>query len=220
MSPYRLSGVVYGTLLNHRPALDALGEAAKAPPYKAAPVAPVLYIKPRNTLAGNHSTVMIPVDAEALEIGANLGLVIGRTACKVQEDQALEYVAGYTIVNDISVPHDVFYRPSIRLKARDGYCPIGPVVAPREQVPHPDDLSVQVWVDGLLQQDTDTANRIRGVAQLLADVTEFMTLQPGDILMLGASHAAPRVRAGQEARIAIQGIGELVCRFAKEGSAS
>ena len=81
--PYRLSGVVYGCLLNHRPALAALGEAVNAAPYKAAPKAPVLYVKPRNTLAGDGATVCVPTDATELELGAALGLVIGRTACRV-----------------------------------------------------------------------------------------------------------------------------------------
>jgi 5-oxopent-3-ene-1,2,5-tricarboxylate decarboxylase/2-hydroxyhepta-2,4-diene-1,7-dioate isomerase len=217
VAPYRLSGVVYGTLLNHEPALQALGDAVHAAPYKGAPRAPVLYLKPRNTLASNGASVTVPADAPELEVGAALGIVMGQVACRVSPEQALQYVAGYTIVNDISVPHDVLYRPSIRFKARDGFCPVGPAVVPRASIASPDDLAVQVFVNGELKQQTTTGQRIRNVAHLLADVTEFMTLLPGDVLMLGVSAGAPRVRPGQQCRIVIEGIGELVNHFAREG---
>lgn len=217
VAPYRLSGVVYGTLLNHEPAIAALGAAAEQPPYKAPAQAPVLYIKPRNTLAGHGDAVMVPADAPALEIGASLGIVIGRTACRVAPEQALAHVAGYTIVNDISVPHDLFYRPSIRFKARDGFCPIGPKVVPCSAVGNPDALPVRVWVDDALVHSTTTGERRRTVAHLLADVTEFMTLSPGDVLLLGVSAGAPCVRAGQQVRIEIEGLGQLDNRFVHEG---
>ncbi len=216
-TPYRLSGVVYGTLLNHEAALQALGDAVNAAPYKAAPRAPVLYLKPRNTLSSHCATVVVPADAPELEVGAALGIVIGQAACRVSPEQALQYVAGYTIVNDISVVHEVFYRPSIRFKARDGFCPVGPVVVPRAAITNPDDLTVQIFVDGELKQQTSTGQRLRGVAQLLADVTEFMTLLPGDVLMLGVSAGAPRIRAGQQSRIVIDGVGALVNHFVSEG---
>ena len=215
-APYHLSGVVYGTLLNHQPALQALGERVLQAPYKAAPRAPVLYVKPRNTLALDGSEVTVPSDAPELEVGAALGIVIGRTACRLAPQNALDHVAGYTIVNDVSVPHDGFYRPSVRLKARDGFCPIGPAVVPRAAVAHPDALNVRVWIDGVLRHETGTGDRIRNVARLLADVTDFMTLQAGDVLMLGVSAGAPRVKAGQEVAIGIEGLGRLVSRFVAE----
>lgn len=214
--PYRLSGVVYGTLLNHRLALQALGAQVDQAPYKAAPKAPVLYLKPRNTLARPGDSVTVPADAPELEVGAALGIVIGRTACRLTTDNALDHVAGYTIVNDISVPHESFYRPSVRFKARDGFCPIGPKVVPRAAVADPDALQVQVWIDGVLRHETSTGERVRNVAQLLADVTDFMTLEAGDVLMLGVSAGAPRAKAGQEVAIEIEGLGRLVNRFIAE----
>jgi 5-oxopent-3-ene-1,2,5-tricarboxylate decarboxylase/2-hydroxyhepta-2,4-diene-1,7-dioate isomerase len=209
IAPYRLSGRVYGTLMNHRSALQVLGDAANAAPYKAAPVAPVLYIKPRNTLTG---PVVVPPDVEELEIGACLGVVIGRTACALSADTALDFVAGYLIVNDVSVPHSVYYRPSIRFKARDGFCPMGPVV-PRAAISNPDGLQVRVFVDGELRQSASTSELVRPVARLLADVTDFMTLSPGDVLAVGAAAPAPRARAGQMVAIEIDGVGRLETSF-------
>ena len=92
-------GTVYGTLLNHADALAALGAAVHAPPYKAPPQAPVLYIKPRNTWVGEGDAIVVPAGVEALEIGATLGLVIGRAASRVGEGEALQFVAGAVIVN-------------------------------------------------------------------------------------------------------------------------
>src|SRR5579864_4284927 len=207
--PWRLSGTVYGTLLNHRSALAALGAAVDEPPYRGAPRAPVLYVKPRNTLAGDGDSVTVPAGICELEIGASLAIVIGRTACRVSEARALEHVAGYLIVNDVSVPHASYYRPSIRFKARDGFCPLGPHLTTAAAIANPDALSIGVHIDGRLCLSASTCDLIRPVARLLADVTEFMTLAPGDVLAVGAAAPAPRVRAGQRVRIEIDGLGVL-----------
>jgi 5-oxopent-3-ene-1,2,5-tricarboxylate decarboxylase/2-hydroxyhepta-2,4-diene-1,7-dioate isomerase len=203
-----VGGTVYGTLLNHREALAALGDQVNVAPYKAPPKAPILYIKPRNTWAQSGDTVVVPSDAHELQMGAALGLVIGRTACRVSAADALNHVAGFVVVNDISVPHDSFYRPSMRFKCRDGFCPMGAFV-PRAAIANPDALAVAVAMDGVVVQHTDTGGRVRSVAQLLADVTEFMTLNPGDILSIGVAAHAPLARAGQRVAITIEGVGQL-----------
>jgi 5-oxopent-3-ene-1,2,5-tricarboxylate decarboxylase/2-hydroxyhepta-2,4-diene-1,7-dioate isomerase len=213
IAPFRLSGAVYGTLLNHRSALTELGSRAAQPPYNAPPRAPVLYIKPRNTLAASGEAVEIPAGMSELEVGPCLGLVIGRTACAVPEKRALHHVAGYLIVNDVSVPHDTFYRPSIRFKARDGFCPLGPAVVPRDAIDDPDALILRTYVDGVLVQTSSTDDLVRPAARLLADVTEFMTLFPGDVLALGVARPAPRVRGGQCVDIVADALGTLSNEF-------
>src|SRR5207244_12153561 len=148
--PYGLSGTLYGALLNHQSALQALGEAINHPPYQRAPQAPVLYLKPRDTLAFGGEPVAVPPGMAELEIGATLGLVIGRPACRLSEESALEHVAGYLIVNDVSIPHQPYYRPSIRFKARDGFCPLGPCVVPRAAIANPDASPLRVSLAGAL----------------------------------------------------------------------
>jgi len=207
-APYRLSGTVLGVLLNHTSALAALGDAVNAAPYKAPPKAPVLFVKPRNTLAPAGSACGVPPGVEALQIGANLGVVIGRAACRVAASDALSFVAGYAIVADLSVPHQSFYRPSVRFKALDGSCVVGAPVA-RAAVTDPDALAVRVFVDDACVQRTDTAQRVRPLARLLADITDFMTLAAGDVVLLGASHGAPLARAGQRVAIEVEGLGRL-----------
>ena len=211
--PHRLSGAVYGALLNHRSALAALGESVNQPPYKAPPGAPVLYIKPRNTLGLSGDVVRIPAGTPELEVGACIGVVIGRTACRISESRALDHVAGYLIVADVSIPHSNYHRPSVRFKARDGFCPLGPSVTARAAVADPDVLTLCTYIDGALVQTVSTADLIRPAARLLADVTEFMTLAPGDVLALGAAGTAPRARSGQTATIGVDGLGSLSIPF-------
>jgi 5-oxopent-3-ene-1,2,5-tricarboxylate decarboxylase / 2-hydroxyhepta-2,4-diene-1,7-dioate isomerase len=215
-APWALSGTVLGVLMNHRPALAALGDAVHQAPYKAPPQAPVLYVKPRNTWLGSGGVVSVPADAPELELGACLAAVIGRTANAVAADRAPEHVAGWLLVADLCVPHAVFYRPSLRWRVRDGFCPLGPEVVPRAAVPWPDALTLTVEVDGRPLHEATTGDRVRGVAALIADVSAFMTLNPGDLLMLGVAQGAPRVRAGQRARVCAPGLAPLDVRFEAE----
>lgn len=208
-APYRLSGVVIGSLLNHAAALAALGASISEPPYKAAPKGPILYVKPRNTWSENGADVALPSTADRLEIGASLGLVIGRTACAVDEAHALDHVAGYTLVADLSVPHDSFYRPSIRFRALDGSCFVGPRVALRHEIANPDDIAIHVSLNGQRVHTASTAGMVRSARRLIADVSDFMTLHPGDILMLGIAAGAPQSRAGDAFAIESAAIGQL-----------
>ncbi|MES2098754.1 MAG: fumarylacetoacetate hydrolase family protein [Pseudomonadota bacterium] len=210
-------GTVYGTLLNHHDALAALGAAVHAPPYKAPPKAPVLYIKPRNTWIGPGDAIVVPAGVDELEIGATLGLVIGRATCGVSEAQALSFVAGCVIVNDVSVPHASYYRPSLRFKARDTFCPIGEFVA-RDAIGSLDALGIAVAIDGAFVHRASTAGLIRPAARLLAEVSAFMTLAPGDVLMVGVAAGAPRARAGQRVSITIDGLGRLDNPLVAEGA--
>lgn len=217
--PYRLSGTVVGALLNDPAQLAALGAAVHAPPHKAPPRAPVLEVKPRHTLAGDGAAVEVPAGEAALEVGASLGVVIGATACRVGAAQALAHVAGYLVALDFSLPLSAHYRPAVRLKARDGFCPLGPSVVPAAAVADPDALAVEVSVDGAVVHRHSTAQRVRGVAALIADVSEFMTLHPGDVLLLGRAHGAPLARAGQSVAARIEGVGTLQARLVAEALA-
>jgi 5-oxopent-3-ene-1,2,5-tricarboxylate decarboxylase / 2-hydroxyhepta-2,4-diene-1,7-dioate isomerase len=215
----RLSGVVVGALLNDPAELQALGDAVHQPPHKAPPVAPVLEVKPRHTLAGDGATVVVPAGTPALQAGASLGIVIGRVACRVPAGEALRHVAGYLVAADFSLPLPGHYRPAVRLKARDGFCPIGPAVVPAAAVPNPDDLPIEVALDGTVVHRHLSGPRLRGVGRLVADVSEFMTLNPGDVLLLGRGHGAdgvPLAWPGQRVRITIGGVGTLQCRLLVE----
>jgi 5-oxopent-3-ene-1,2,5-tricarboxylate decarboxylase / 2-hydroxyhepta-2,4-diene-1,7-dioate isomerase len=205
--PYRLSGTVVVALLNHPGQIQALGEAVHAAPYKAPPQAPVLGVKPRNTWVGDGAAIAVP--AEGVVLAASLGVVIGRTAFAVAEGQAMAHVAGYLVGVDLHLPLASHYRPAIRQRARDGFCPLGPAVVPAADVADPDALAVRVWMDGALAHEGSTAGRTRGVARLVADVSAFMTLQPGDVLLLGAAPSMPVAHAGQQVVVDIASVGRL-----------
>lgn len=218
-APWRLSGVVFGTLLNDPKALAALGDVASAAPYKAPPQAPVLYVKPRNTLRASGAAVELPANGGEFEIGAALGIVIGRVACRVRAADAAAHVAAWTLVADLSLPQASFYRPNVRFKALDGSCLIGPRVVPAAVLADPDGLEMQVSIDGQVVHRACTGGMLRPVAQLLQDVTEFMTLAPGDILMAGIAAGAPRCAAGQRFAIDCAQIGRLEGRVMVEAEA-
>ncbi|MEO8526546.1 MAG: fumarylacetoacetate hydrolase family protein [Caldimonas sp.] len=215
--PFRLSGAVYGVLMNHRAALAALGDAVHQAPYKAPPKSVVLYIKPRNSLLGPGDAVRVDDSTPQLEAGAALGIVIGRTACAVDEDGAMACISGFVIVADFSVPHDSYFRPAIRFKARDASCAIGPRVVARASVADPDALGVRVYVDGRLVHEAGTGDTYRSVARLVCDVSAFMTLAPGDLLMAGVAPGAPRVGADARVAIEIDGLGRLETRVLRAG---
>jgi 5-oxopent-3-ene-1,2,5-tricarboxylate decarboxylase/2-hydroxyhepta-2,4-diene-1,7-dioate isomerase len=202
-----IDGTVYGALLNFKGTLVALDEAMRQPPYQAPPKAPVLYLKPWNTWRRYRDPIPVPDGVEALEMGGTLGVVIGRTARRVREEAALSHVAGYMVVNDVTVPHESLHRPSIRQRCQDGFCPVGPWVSAREQVGDPDNLEIRIHVDGELRCRNTTANLVRPIARLIAEVTEFMSLSAGDVLLVGLPDNAPQARAGQTVRVEIDGIG-------------
>jgi len=203
------TGTVYGTALNYQGALAALGDAVYESPYQAPPQAPVMYIKPANTLIGCGQPIPLPEDVTELEMGAALGVVIARPAFHVSEAEVLDYVIGYTVANDVSIPHRSVYRPAISQKCRDGFCPLGPWIIQREAVADPDRLGVRVYINGQLRQENTTANLIRSVPRLIADIAEFMTLNAGDVLLVGVPEGAPLARAGDRVRIEIEQVGCL-----------
>jgi 5-oxopent-3-ene-1,2,5-tricarboxylate decarboxylase/2-hydroxyhepta-2,4-diene-1,7-dioate isomerase len=212
VAPFRLSGTVYVALLNHRRSLAALGDAVAAAPYKGAPKGVVLAVKPRQSLVAPGGDVQIDGGAEALEVGGALGVVIGTTACAVAEADALGHVAGFVVVCDCTLPRAGHFRPQIRAIARDASCVLGSAVVPRNEVGDPDALAIRVFVDGALAHSSSTAEHGRSTARLLADVSDFMTLMPGDVLLTGSAPDGPRVRAGSQIAIEIDGVGRLETR--------
>lgn len=186
-APWRLSGLVVGALMNHHQSLATLGDAVNQPPYKAPPKAPVLFIKPRNTLAAAAQGFDLPTGVDEVELGIHRALVIAHTACGVTADAAASFIAGVMAVVDLSVPHASFYRPSLRFKALDGSCLLGPAVAGVEPL-------------------RDLQDLVRSPTQLLADVSAFMTLRAGDVLLLGTPPPLRRLRAGDRAEVALPGL--------------
>ena len=156
---------------------------------------PYFFLLPPTTIIGPGEAVVIPDDPGArVDWEAELGVVIGRRARDVPAERALEVVAGYTIVNDISARgHHAKANPLappfaydwLASKGRDTFTPTGPGVMPSWFVPDPQSLPVRLWRNGVLEQDGNTGNMIFGVAQLVSAASALMTLEPGDVLATG-----------------------------------
>lgn len=198
-----VAGAVYGTLLNDRDTLAAMGGALTQPPYNAPPQGPILYVRPRNTWSGQGAHIAVPDAEPGVAVGGSLGIVIGRPAVHVRVADAMDVVAGYTTVGDLCIPHDSVYRPALPQRARDGFCAIGPALVARRYLANPDAARIAVTINEQPVFAATTAGCLRGVAQLLADVTEFMTLLPGDILMLGTPYGVPVAHAGDSVNVRI-----------------
>lgn len=204
-----VTGCVYGAALNFRGLRSQLEPDFHRPPHDRPPVAPVLYIKPRNTWLAHRRPVPLPVGVETVEIGATLGVVIARDATRVPRAKAAEVIAGYTIVNDVTIPGSGLFRPPLRSKCRDGFCPVGPWIVPRGSVATPDALEIRASVNGEVRMRNTTANLHRDIAALIADVTDFMTLRAGDLLAVGVPEHAPLARAGDDVTVEVEGLGRL-----------
>ena len=204
-----VSGTVYGTLFNYQEDLLQMEEKFLQKPYDAPPNAPILYIKPANTISYNGAPILMPKEIKTLEIGASLGVVIGKKAVAIKESEAFNYIAGYTIVNDVSIPHESIFRPAVPYKTRDGFCPIGPWIVEAKGIKDPNRLTIKIFVNEELKLEKHNNTLVRPIAKLLADITEFMTLDIGDTLLVGISTNSPQVIIGDKVRIQIDQIGFL-----------
>ena len=184
-------GTVYGTLLNFRDELDSLGDQVNQPPYKAAPRAPVLYVKTANTWSANGSAIPMPAHVPRVEVGASIAMVIGAQAS----------IAGYVLVNNLSVPHASFFRPPVKFKCLDGFLGLGSCCVPAHLAGDPAQFVIEVRINGTLRHTVRFAGMVRSATQLLADVSGFMALREGDLLMLGCEGGRPLALPGERISI-------------------
>lgn len=199
MSGFLPRGTVYGTLLNFRREREALAPQMHEPPYKAPPQAPVLYVKPANTWSADGAAIPVPARAPEVEIGASIAMVMG----------AQGRVAGYVLVNDLSLPHASFYRPPVKFKCLDGFLGVGPTVRSTADAGDPAQFTLEVRINGQVAHSVRFAELARPAAQLLADVQDFMTLHEGDLLLLGCDLGRPLARVGDRIEITAPGFAPL-----------
>jgi len=200
---------IYGVILNSQRALDHLGSALNEPPYKKAPpIAPVLYVKPAITVAGPGVAVGLPAGVENICVSATLGLIIGQTTRNVSIEEADEHIAGFRMASDLHLPLSNHYRPAFEARCRDGFLPLGPPLEWHEKL-KVSNLDIRVYVNERQVHDRRLDDMVRSPQQLVSEVSAFMTLQPGDLLLLGPPHDPPLAGAGARVRIEIPGVGVL-----------
>jgi len=200
-------GTIYGVALNDRRLFAERLDEFNQPPYQKPPQKPVLFIKTPNTRNHDGGQVVQPC-GERLQPGPTLGVVIGRDASRVKAADALSHIAGYVIGNEFSLPEDSYYRPAVKAKCCDGFCALGAMV-PVADVPDPSQLGIRLRVNGELQQSGSTADWVRPLPQLIEEITEFMTLYAGDVLLTGTPPGRVDVVPGDTVVVEIDGLGQL-----------
>ncbi|PLR61772.1 MULTISPECIES: fumarylacetoacetate hydrolase family protein [Pseudomonas] len=204
------TGTLFGVALNYQGLLKQHLAEFEAPPYQKPPVKPVLFIKTPNTRNQNGGDVVHPGQGERLQPGPALAVVMRKDASRVRAADALDYVAGFTLVNEFSLPEDSYYRPAVKAKCRDGFCAIGPELVPTAQLDDLHSLAITLYVNGEIRQQNTTANFVRTIPLLIAEISEFMTLHAGDVLITGTPEGRVDVQPGDTVEVEISGLGRLV----------
>lgn len=188
-----------GSLLNQRPAY------------------PVLFLKPSSTLTGHQSPIALPEISKEVFCEGELAVVIGKACKHISGENALSYVAGYTIANDVGA-RDLEQRTSqwTTGKLSDTFCPMGPALVTADEIAEPDKLSIQAHINGTLVQSGNTSQMIFNVPYMISYISSITTLHPGDIILTGSPKSlndrpAPLVylKPGDNISIEIEGIGVL-----------
>ncbi len=209
MLPIERPGKIVCVGLNYRDHAEEQGVAL--------PEAPLLFAKWQNTLIGPGEPIVIPPIVTKCDYEAELGVVIGARVRDASAENALEAVAGYICLNDVSA-RDLQFGDGqwTRGKSPDTFCPVGPRLVPRDEVPDPQALSIRAILNGTTMQDSTTANMVFGVAEVIAYITRTITLEPGDLIATGTPAGVGAFRdppvfmqPGDEITIEIEGLGSL-----------
>jgi len=232
LAPIPLPGAIYCAGANYR---DHVLEMARAQNIKPEPDPHTLglkswhFIKVSHCVTAPNAAVPLPAHSQKVDWEAELAVVIGRPARNVPLERALDVVAGYTIGNDLSARDNgrragisdtsPFKFDWVGQKCFDGACPLGPWIVPADEIPDPHKLKIELTVNGVVKQSSNTSELIFNVAEQISHLSERITLHPGDVILTGtpAGVGAGRgefLKAGDEVRVTIEGIGELVNKFA------
>ncbi|NMM01542.1 fumarylacetoacetate hydrolase family protein [Paraburkholderia sp. RP-4-7] len=228
LAPILYPGAIYCAGANY---IDHVAEMQKAQGLPVGPTAkergdtPWHFLKTsRGSIVGPNTVVAVPVDIQWLDWEIELAAVIGKIARNVSAAEALEYVAGYTIANDLSArdymkrdkqdPSSPFFFDWIGQKCFDGACPIGPWIVPTRFLPNAHNLSMRLWVGDELMQDSNSSQLIFSVAEQIETLSAHRTLYPGDLILTGTPAGVGMGRrrflqSGESVRLWIEGIGEF-----------
>lgn len=174
------------------------------------PDIPILFHKMPNTFIGHRAKIVAPPKIDYMHYECELVAVIGYTARNIKAEEALDYVKGYTIGNDVTVRDFVinYYRPPVKAKGFDTFGPIGPFLVTSDEI-DPTNLELRTYVNGELRQSGNTRFLRHSVAELVEYITEFMTLNPGDMIWTGTPKGISHIYPGDRLRLEISGLGAL-----------
>ncbi len=210
LCPVKESGTIFALGLNYA---DHASELAFAPPTE-----PLVFLKGANTLTGHKQPAYRPDNIEFMHYECELVAVIGKTGKNIKREDALEYIAGYTVCNDFAIRDylENYYRPNLRVKSRDSLCPIGPWMVDASDLPDTSSLKLTTHVNGELTQEGTTADMIFDLPFLIEHLSATMTLQPGDMIATGTPKGLKDMQPGDTVVCAIEGVGALETRIVSE----
>jgi 5-oxopent-3-ene-1,2,5-tricarboxylate decarboxylase/2-hydroxyhepta-2,4-diene-1,7-dioate isomerase len=202
-----VNGTIYGVALNDRDHLARMASAFEDAPYHGAPRAPVVYIKPRPCLSEHGAATLMPVEADRLETASALALLFSRDAVRVSPDEVWNCVGATCLALDVSLPETSFYRPPIAQRCRDGFLPIGAWRPPHQPA------EIVTVIDGREAHRWPLSRLARSIPSLVAELSQFMTLRAGDVLLTGLPGDAPQAQLSVEVRVEAEGMPPLVTRI-------
>ncbi|MFF2457103.1 fumarylacetoacetate hydrolase family protein [Peribacillus simplex] len=181
------------------------------------PESPVIFTKYANAIAGHNDAIEIPINSTAVDFEAELAFVIGREAKHVSEEEANDYIFGYTIMNNISA-RDLQFQDGqwSRGKTADTFAPFGPFIVTQDEVGDPHNLAISLELNGEIMQDSNTSNLIFTVPKIISFLSQSMTLMPGDLIATGTPPGVgmgrnPKIwlKNGDRMNVSIEKIGTL-----------
>jgi 2-keto-4-pentenoate hydratase/2-oxohepta-3-ene-1,7-dioic acid hydratase in catechol pathway len=184
----------------------------------AIPERPILFLKARTSVIGPDDDIICPAISDEVDYEAELAVIIGKPAKNVSEADALDYVYGYTVANDVSARDWQLRldRQWARGKSFDTFCPLGPVIVTADEIADPNALGISMDVSGQQMQNSNTADMIFSVAQIIAYLSQGITLQPGTVILtgtpegVGQGQTPPRwLKPGDTCAVTIENIGTL-----------
>jgi acylpyruvate hydrolase len=217
LPPIQRPGKVICVGLNYRSHLAEIGEPV--------PEYPILFFKAATSLIGHRQAIVLPRVSRQVDYEGELAVVIGRRGKYIAEQDALSYVAGYTCANDVSA-HDIEFRTSqwTSGKMLDTFCPLGPVLLTRDEVPDPGCLRLRTILNGRTVQEACTSDMVFPVPALVSYISSLATLEPGDLILTGTPagvgcNQQPQVflQPGDRVSVQIDGIGTLTNGVVAEG---
>ena len=173
---------------------------------------PLVFLKGPGTLVGHRGQTRRPAAATFMHYECELAVVIGTTAANVRREHAAEVIAGYTVANDYAIRDylENWYRPNLRVKNRDACTVLGPWLVDASDVRDPANLALRTTVNGAVTQQGNTRDLVFDIPALIAYLTGFMTLAPGDVILTGTPEGVVDVKPGDEVVTEIEGVGRLV----------
>jgi 2-keto-4-pentenoate hydratase/2-oxohepta-3-ene-1,7-dioic acid hydratase in catechol pathway len=229
LAPLLYPGTLFCAGANYWDHLEEMAEIAKRTTGKAPSMTkgpePWFFLKTTaGSIIGHNTPAKLPSFSRQVDWEAELGVVIARPTRNISEDKALDAVAGYLIVNDLSA-RDLMKREGtpfiydwVGQKCFENGAPMGPWLTPAAYVPDPNNLAIKLWVNGTLKQNSNTSRMVHGIAEQIAYLSRHVTLQPGDVIATGtpAGVGMPRgefLKVGDEVKIEIDICGSLVNRM-------